>query len=277
MGASDSAYALLVCVWMAGMVCGATALARRVPSPLSAAGALIALAVQGAGMGIQTTWAILPVAFSGYLMGGLGHGVKNVLLRTLFTARVPDRLHGRAFAAYNAARNTAELAAIGAGGLLVNALGPRGALVIAGLGPLVAAAAGLTGLRGRRPGRAALRGPRPAGRLSPLTTRLAVRPDDGPHPLTAPSARQHKGARNGAANGLAVASASSAGVSFGTNETPARDGVGSPGASQPPAPTDPGVTVSRHRALLISLSTCGPRSNGRTGRGLVRAPWPTTD
>src|SRR3954447_12055643 len=29
--------------------------------------------------------------------------------------------------------------------------------------------------------------------------------------------------------------------------------VGSPGASQPPAPTDPGVTVSRHRALLIGL------------------------
>ena len=31
MGASDTAYALLVCAWMTGMVCGATALARRVP------------------------------------------------------------------------------------------------------------------------------------------------------------------------------------------------------------------------------------------------------
>ena len=31
--------------------------------------------------------------------------------------------------------------------------------------------------------------------------------------------------------------------------------VGWPGALQPPAPTDPGVTVSRHRALLISLVT----------------------
>ena len=30
--------------------------------------------------------------------------------------------------------------------------------------------------------------------------------------------------------------------------------VGSPGASQLPAPTDPGVTVSRHRALLTGLS-----------------------
>jgi hypothetical protein len=31
-----------------------------------------------------------------------------------------------------------------------------------------------------------------------------------------------------------------------------RSVVGSPGALQPPAPTDPGVTVSRHRALLTS-------------------------
>ena len=31
-----------------------------------------------------------------------------------------------------------------------------------------------------------------------------------------------------------------------------RSVVGWPGASQPPAPSDPGVTVSRHRALLTS-------------------------
>jgi MFS family permease len=148
-GATDTAYALLVCIWMAGMVCGASALARRVPSRLAAAAALVALAVQGTGMGVQTTWAILPVAFAGYLLGGLGHGAKNVLLRTLITARVPDAVHGRAFAAYNAARNTAELVAVGAGGLLVNALGPRSALILAGLGPLMAAAAGLTALRER--------------------------------------------------------------------------------------------------------------------------------
>jgi MFS family permease len=149
-GAGDAAYALLICVWMAGMVCGATALARRVPARLAAGAALVALVAQGAGMGIQTTWAILPVAFAGYLLGGLGHGVKNVLLRTLITARVPDPLQGRTFAAYNAARNVAELGAVGAGGLLVSALGPRAALVLAGLGPILAAAVGLTGLRERR-------------------------------------------------------------------------------------------------------------------------------
>ena len=39
-GASDAAYALLLCVWMAGMVCGATALAKRVPTRLVATAAL---------------------------------------------------------------------------------------------------------------------------------------------------------------------------------------------------------------------------------------------
>ena len=148
-GAGDTAYALLVGAWMAGMVCGATGLAHRIPARHIAPVALLALAVQGWGMAIQTTWAILPVAFAGYVIGGVGHGVKNVLLRSLLTTRVPDALHGRAFAADNAARNTAELGAVGLGGVLVTALGPRAALLLAGLGPVLAAAAGLGALRAR--------------------------------------------------------------------------------------------------------------------------------
>ena len=145
--AGDAAYAALFVPWMAGMAVGATRLAPRVPRDAIAAAALIALAVQGAGMAGQTVWAVLPSAFAGYLIGGLGHGVKNSLLRTLIQRRVPARAHGRAFAAYNAARNAAELGAIGAGGLLVAAIGPRPALVIAGLGPVVAAGAGLIALQ----------------------------------------------------------------------------------------------------------------------------------
>src|SRR5436305_4918357 len=44
--------------------------------------------------------------------------------------------------------------------------------------------------------------------------------------------------------------------------------LGWPGASQPPAPTDPGVTVSRHRALLIGPNTSAPSASGRTGRAV---------
>ena len=111
-GASDTAYALVECGWMVGMVLGATLLARRVPPWMAAAAALVALAVQGAGMGIQAAAAVLPLAFAGYLVGGAGHGVKNVLLRALIAVRVPEAVHGRAFAAYNAARSSAELGAV---------------------------------------------------------------------------------------------------------------------------------------------------------------------
>jgi MFS family permease len=154
--AGDAGYAMLWTVWMAGMAAGAGRLASRVPPRVMAAGALLALAVQGAGMALQTVWAILPVAALGYLVGGVGHGAKNTLMRTVIQRRVPDRLHGRAFAAYNAARNSAELGALGAGGLLVTALGPRNALVLAGLGPVVAGLAGLLALR-RRASRAPAR------------------------------------------------------------------------------------------------------------------------
>ena len=44
---------------------------------------------------------------------------------------------------------------------------------------------------------------------------------------------------------------------------------GGPGESHPRAPSDPGVTVSRHRALLISTDTSGPVASGRTGRAVL--------
>ena len=81
--------------------------------------------------------------------GGLGHGTKNVLARTLIQKQVPSRLHGRAFAAYNGLRNGAELIALAAGGVLVAAIGARTAL--AGAIPLLAALAGLAVYRARLP------------------------------------------------------------------------------------------------------------------------------
>ena len=88
---------------------------------------------------------------AGYFVGGIGHGVKNVLLRTLIQQRVPSAAHGRAFAAYSAARNTAELAALGAGGVLVGLLGAQAALLLAGLGPVVFGLLGLAALRAPQP------------------------------------------------------------------------------------------------------------------------------
>jgi Na+/melibiose symporter-like transporter len=148
-GAGDAGYAFVIAAWMVGMVAGATMLSRRVGSRGRAGAALAALALQGAGLAAAATWAVLPVALLGFLAGGLAHGVKNVLMRTVIQERTPERLHGRAFAAYNGLRNTAELGALGAGGVLVAAIGAQEALILAGLGPVVAGLAGLALLRRR--------------------------------------------------------------------------------------------------------------------------------
>jgi hypothetical protein len=65
------------------------------------------------------------------------------MFRSLIHVRVPDHLHGRAFAAYNGIRNTAELGAFAAGGVLVATIGARGTLAYAGG---LSALAGLIGL-----------------------------------------------------------------------------------------------------------------------------------
>ena len=59
-----------------------------------------------------------------------------MLLRTLIHERVPEASRGRAFAAYNAARNGAEMAALGAGGVIVGVAGAQLALALAGAVPL---------------------------------------------------------------------------------------------------------------------------------------------
>lgn len=143
LGADPRAYALVVAGWMAGMVAGAAVVARRLPAGLAAPGALVALAVQGAGIAGQTAAPLVGLAFAGFLAGGVGHGVKNVLLRSLLAERVPAAAQGRAFAAYNAGRNAAELTALGVCAALVAVTGPRAGLAVGGGAAVVLAAVGL--------------------------------------------------------------------------------------------------------------------------------------
>jgi len=136
LGAGDTAYGLIMATWFAGMVAGALTVAHRVPVTSHAAGALAAIAVQGAGIAGATAGATLLAAFAGFAVGGAAHGVKNVLLRTLIHERVPAAAMGRAFAAYDGARNAAELTALAAAGLVVSVLGSEVALLLAGGVPL---------------------------------------------------------------------------------------------------------------------------------------------
>jgi MFS family permease len=146
-GAGDAGYAIAVVAWTAGMLAGAVGLAGRFDRGDLATGALLALAAQGGGMVLGASWAILGAVVAGFIAGGIAHGIKNVLLRLLLQRRVHAALHGRAFAAYNAMRNAAEIAAIGAGGVLVGVLGAQAALGLAGAGAVVAGLAGAAALR----------------------------------------------------------------------------------------------------------------------------------
>ena len=97
------------------------------------------------------------------------------MFRSLIHVRVPDELHGRAFAAYNGIRNAAELGAFAAGGVLVAAIGAaRHGRLRAPLG--------------------ARRADRPAGARAPLPRLGADRPDRGPRRRR----RQLRAARPGA-------------------------------------------------------------------------------
>ena len=146
--------------WFAGMVAGALTVAHRVPVAWHAAGALAAIAVQGAGIAGATAGATLLAAFAGFALGGAAHGVKNVLLRTLIHERVPAAAMGRAFAAYDGARNAAELTALAAAGVVVDRARPEVALLVAGGG--AARDRRSRARRGRPAGRGAADRPRAA-------------------------------------------------------------------------------------------------------------------
>ena len=148
--AGSLAYGILLTSWTLGMAAGSAGLAHRVGRAQVAAGALAAVVLQGFGIAGASLAPVLWVALIGFVFGGVSHGVKNVLLRTLIHERVPDALRGRAFAAYNGARNGAELGALVLGGFAVGALGARAALLLAGLGPAAIGTASLLLLANRR-------------------------------------------------------------------------------------------------------------------------------
>ena len=143
----DAGFGALWSCWFLGMAVGGLLLARRVRSGALAGVALVAIVVQSVGLAVPTLWLVFGLALASYVVGGAAHGTKNVLVRTLMHERVPARLHGRAFAAYNGVRNGAEMVALLLGGLLIAAIGARWTLLVAGAAP---AAAGLVGLAAYR-------------------------------------------------------------------------------------------------------------------------------
>jgi hypothetical protein len=165
LGRGELGYALMLSLWTVGMAFGAMVVSRRLAAGATATGALAAVVIQGSALA-------LPAAFLGFgfflactFLGGVAHGVKNVMFRSLIHSRVPHSLHGRAFAAYNGIRNSAELAAFAAGGLLVAGIGARGTLAYAGGLAAIVGVAGLIAMLRM------FRGWQPTGPIGPAVVR----------------------------------------------------------------------------------------------------------
>jgi fatty acid desaturase len=95
------------------MTLGGLLVARRIGG---AGITLVAIVVQSIGLALPTLWLVLVWGCACFFVGGIAHGTKNVLLRTIIHERVSAELHGRAFAAYNGLRNFAEIFAVLGGG-----------------------------------------------------------------------------------------------------------------------------------------------------------------
>ncbi len=129
-------------VWALGLIVASRGIAPRIPTAAVGLFALLAASLQGFSKFAAPFWMVLPFMLAWYLVGGMGHGVKNTLFRTLIHQNVAPSQHGQAFAAYNGLRNGAELVALAAGGGLTALVGGAGTLWVAG------GAAGFTGLAG---------------------------------------------------------------------------------------------------------------------------------
>ena len=150
--AGPAVFGLLMTAWTLGMVGGRDrARAARAAVRGSRPARSPASPLQGAGLLGAALGATMATALVAFLVGGVAHGAKNVLLRTLIHERVPEERRGRAFASYNALRNGAELGALGAGGVLVGLAGAQVALALSGAIPLAIGLAAFALLAASRP------------------------------------------------------------------------------------------------------------------------------
>ena len=143
-------FGIVLTAWTVGMLIGSNVIGRRIPLTALATATMVGVTVQGLGKFLTPFWLVLGFMILMYLVGGTGHGLKNVASRTLIHTRIAPERHGRAFAAWNGVRNAAELGALAVGGVIVGALGARETLWLAGGLSALAGLAGLAVLAGRR-------------------------------------------------------------------------------------------------------------------------------
>jgi len=150
LGVGKLAFGFVLTAWAIGMIAASNLLFGRIPATAVATATLIGAAVQGLAKFAAPFWQLYVVMLVAWSIGGMGHGIKNTGFRTLIHLRVDAAHHGRGFAAFNGLRNTAELAALAGGAVLVSTIGGRGTLWVAGGVSAVAALVGVFALAATR-------------------------------------------------------------------------------------------------------------------------------
>jgi len=132
-GAGDAGYGLLVSLWGGGMVVGSAmmaALGNRINLVFLYFLSIFVGAFALVGTGIAPAFVL---ALGALTVEGAATGVDNVATDTILQKRVPDAFLGRVFSIRFLGYSAGEALAYPAGGLLVDALGPRSTYLLAGL------------------------------------------------------------------------------------------------------------------------------------------------
>lgn len=136
--AGDAGYGLLVSVWGGGMVLGSALIGvlsdKIALMPVYFLGIFVgALALAGTGLAPNFALALVALA-----VAGASNGIDNVTTDTILQKRVPEAFLGRVFAVRFLTYSVGEALAYPAGGLFVDALGPRSTYLLAGAATAVA-------------------------------------------------------------------------------------------------------------------------------------------
>jgi ENTS family enterobactin (siderophore) exporter len=125
------------------MIAGAVTAGRRVRAPNAAVVIVVAVTVMGSAILATAPAPVVWTALVTLAVGGVGNGLSNVAMRVLLQSRVEEALRGRVYAAYQGALSVADFSALAIGGALIQLIGARWTLALAGAGCL---AIGLSGL-----------------------------------------------------------------------------------------------------------------------------------
>src|SRR5439155_3998260 len=142
-GAGNAGYGAVVAAWGFGVAFAVAILARRLrPEGLAPVVLVAAVAVNLAYVVAAGVAGLLATELA-FFAGGMANGVGLIAMRTLLHQRAPRSARGRAFAAYGGLVTASQIAALGAGGVLVQVLGARTTLFLAGGAGTAVAGAGI--------------------------------------------------------------------------------------------------------------------------------------